>query len=71
LIHTIQAHQKGAIRGLFFDTFKNYLFTANYDDGVLAIWDLQKPGKEKFASNIANLSGKKGVILIKIRVISL
>jgi len=61
LIHTIQAHTKGSIRGLYFDTYKNYLFTANFDDGTIGIFDLHKPGKEKYASNIANFSGKKGV----------
>jgi len=30
-------------------------------DGVLAIWDLDKPGKEKYAHNIANLEGKAKV----------
>jgi len=29
--------------------------SANHDDGILAIWDLDKPGKEKYAHNIANL----------------
>jgi hypothetical protein len=62
----IQAHAKGAIRSLVFDSFKNYLFVGNYDDGVLGIWDLQKPGKEKYATNIANLAGKKGVEFQKI-----
>jgi WD40 repeat protein len=62
LLHTIQAHGKGGnIRGLNFDSYKNYLFTANYDDGVITIHDLHKPGKEKFASNIANLHGKTKV----------
>jgi len=61
ILHSVQAHAKGAIRGVFFDPIKNYLITANYDDGVLAIIDLQKPGKEKYAHNIANLQGKAKV----------
>ncbi len=61
LLHTIQAHQKGSIRGLFYDSLKNYLFTANYDDGSIAIIDLHKPGKEKFAAVTAVLTGKKDV----------
>jgi WD40 repeat protein len=61
LVHTIQAHQKGSIRGLYYDPFKNYLFSANYDDGTIAIIDLQKPGKEKYAAVTAMLHGKKDV----------
>lgn len=58
LIHTVQAHPKGTIRCMHFDGIKNYLVTSNYDDGVIALVDLQKPGKEKYAHNIASLTGK-------------
>jgi WD40 repeat protein len=61
LIHIVQAHPKGEIRSLTFDTNRHYLITGNHDDGILAIWDLDKPGKEKFAHNIANLHGKAKV----------
>jgi len=59
----IQAHvsKTAAIRGLCFDYHKNYLFASNYDDGVITIHDLQKPGKEKYASTIASLQGKPKV----------
>jgi len=43
---------------MHFDGIKNYLVTSNYDDGVIALVDLQKPGKEKYAHNIASLTGK-------------
>jgi hypothetical protein len=58
LIYTVQAHPKGIIRSIFFDPVKNYLVSSNYDDGVIALIDLQKPGKEKYAHNIASLTGK-------------
>jgi len=58
LIYTVQAHPKGIIRSIFFDPIKNYLVSSNYDDGVIALIDLQKPGKEKYAHNIASLTGK-------------
>ncbi len=61
MLHTVQAHSKGAIRGVFFDNIKNYMITSNYDDGVVALIDLQKPGKEKFAHNIASLTGRNKV----------
>jgi len=43
---------------LTFDVYRNYLISGNHDDGAIAIWDLEKPGKEKYAINIANLNGK-------------
>jgi hypothetical protein len=61
LVHTIQAHGKGSVRGLYYDPIKNYLFSANYDDGTIAIIDLQKPGKEKYAAVTAMFHGKKDV----------
>jgi WD40 repeat protein len=60
-IHVIQAHAKGDIRSLTFDATRQYIIAGNHDDGVLAIWDLGKPGREKFAHNIANLHGKTKV----------
>jgi len=36
---------KGAIRGLALDTVKNYVFTGGYDDGEIAILDIEKPGR--------------------------
>jgi len=61
LLHTVQAHSKGTIRSVYFDNIKNYMITSNYDDGTIALIDLQKPGKEKFAHNIASLSGRNKV----------
>lgn len=61
LIHTIQAHPKGTIRSIYFDNIRNYMVSSNYDDGVIALIDLQKPGKEKYAHNIASLTGKTKV----------
>ena len=46
---------------MYFDGQRNYLITASYDDGVLAITDLQKPGKERYSAVIANLEGKSKV----------
>lgn len=60
-IFSIQNHPKGDIRGLDFDFKTNYLFTANMDDGVIAIFDIGKPGKEKYASSRAMLNGKPKV----------
>ena len=44
-IHILQAHPKGSIRSMFFDLGRNYLITGNHEDGVIAIHDLDKPGK--------------------------
>lgn len=44
----ITTSEKGAIRGLAVDTFKNYLFTGGFDDGEISVFNLEKPGREKF-----------------------
>jgi len=61
LLHTLHAHPKGNIRDIYFDSIKNYLISSNYDDGTIALIDLQKPGKEKYAHNIASLTGRTKV----------
>jgi len=60
LLHSIltHGHKSANLRTVLFDPKTNYLFAANYKDGQIAIWDMQKPGKEKFASMIAKLAGK-------------
>ena len=47
-IHILQAHPKGSIRAMYFDIGRNYLITGNHEDGVIAIHDLDKPGKVYF-----------------------
>jgi hypothetical protein len=46
---------------MHFDAQRNYLITTSYDDGVLAITDLQKPGKERYSVVVANFEGKPKV----------
>lgn len=41
----MQTQSRGAIRGLAVDAFKNYVFTAGYDDGEITIFNIEKPGK--------------------------
>jgi hypothetical protein len=31
------------------DTMKNYVFTGSFDDGEVGVFDIEKPGREKFA----------------------
>lgn len=33
------------IRGLALDSSKNYVFTGGYDDGEVAVFDIEKPGR--------------------------
>ncbi|EGR33250.1 PX domain protein [Ichthyophthirius multifiliis] len=61
LLITVQTIQKGTIRGLTIDLVKNYLFTGGFDDGEICVFDIEKPGKEKFAKLSASLVGKKKV----------
>ncbi len=60
-LHVIPVNLKGAIRGLHFDSYKNYLFTCNYDEGLIAVVDMQKPERIKNAQTITHLRGKKKV----------
>ncbi|CAD8083004.1 unnamed protein product [Paramecium sonneborni] len=46
------------IRGLFIDHQRNFLFSVSHQNGVVSIIDVQKPGQEQFAKQIANLNGK-------------
>lgn len=38
----------------------NYLFTTNNTTGLISVYDIGKPGKEKFAKNVANYPAQKG-----------
>ena len=58
---TLQNHNKGSIRCLYLDTNRNYLFAASYDDGELNVFDLDKPGREKYAKMTAFMKGKEKV----------
>lgn len=54
----MQTQLKGAIRGLTVDVFKNYVFTGGFEDGEIAVFDIEKPGKEKLFKQVASLKGK-------------
>jgi hypothetical protein len=43
------------------DFKRNYLFTGGFDDGELAIFDIDKPNREKYAKQVASLQGKEKV----------
>jgi len=38
----------------------NYLFTTNIITGLVSVYDIGKPGREKFAKNVANYPSSKG-----------
>ena len=58
ILTVLQNNKKGSIRCIYLDTNRNYLFTGSYDDGELNVFDLDKPGREKYAKMIATLKGK-------------
>lgn len=58
LLTVLQNNNKGAIRCLHLDVGRNYLFTGSYDDGELNVFDLDKPGREKYAKMNATIRGK-------------
>jgi len=43
----VLTNQQGLIRGLALDTAKNYVFTGGFDDGEIAVFNIEKPGKVK------------------------
>lgn len=61
LLTSVFTQQQGVIRGLALDNVKNYVFTGGFDDGEIAVIDIEKPGREKFAKLNASLVGKKKV----------
>lgn len=58
MLTVLQNNKKGSIRCIYLDANRNYLFTGSYDDGELNVFDLDKPGREKYAKMIATLKGK-------------
>lgn len=55
---SIQSKTGSAIRGLYFDKVKHLLFSAGYDQGEIAIYEVGKVGKEKHANLNGSLVGK-------------
>lgn len=49
------------IRGLHFDIAKNFIIASGYEDGELCMFEIEKPGKEKFAKKIATFQTKKKI----------
>jgi WD40 repeat protein len=58
ILATLQNHNKGSIRCLHLDTNRNYLFAAGYDDGEINVFEMDKPGREKYAKMTAFMKGK-------------
>ena len=58
ILNVMQNNKKGSIRCMHLDTNRNYLFAGSYDDGELNVFDLDKPGREKYAKMNATYQGK-------------
>eukprot|EP00828_Plagiopyla_frontata_P039395 TRINITY_DN517_c0_g2_i1.p1 TRINITY_DN517_c0_g2~~TRINITY_DN517_c0_g2_i1.p1 ORF type:complete len:316 (-),score=38.60 TRINITY_DN517_c0_g2_i1:401-1348(-) len=66
LLHQFQTVYKNVgIRGLHYDAQKNYIFTCGHNDGSITVFDLGKPGKEKFVKPVMTLQGKAKARVIK------
>ena len=61
ILVVVSNNKKGAIRALSLSITRNYLFTGSFDDGELNVFDLDKPGREKYAKLNATLMGKDKV----------
>lgn len=55
---------KGNIRGLHIDYVNSFLF-AGMKNGKLSIFDINKPGKEKFIKEISCIDTKKKIRLVQ------
>ena len=49
----------GPIRAMSFNERTNYLFATNHSTGLISVYDIGKPGREKFAKNVAAYPGEK------------
>jgi len=45
IVQTLHTFSKSAVRGLFFDPLKNFIFTGGISDGEICVFDIKKPGK--------------------------
>ena len=61
LLNTLATNKHGSIRGMDLDLRRNYLVTGGFDDGELAVFDIDKPNREKYAKNVAAFPGKEKV----------
>ncbi|KRX05178.1 WD40-repeat-containing domain [Pseudocohnilembus persalinus] len=64
-LNCVQTSEKGAIRSLQVDTLKNYFFTGGFDDGEIGVFQLEKPGREKFVKQTASFKGKTNIRFIE------
>jgi hypothetical protein len=47
---------------MILDRGKNYFFAGAFDSGRIYIYEMTKPGHEKFIKLVATLSNKPGII---------
>jgi len=47
---------------MLIDRVKNYFFAGAHDSGSIYIYELPKPGNEKFMKQVAVLPNKPGII---------
>jgi hypothetical protein len=50
------------IQAMILDRGKNYFFAGAFDSGRIYIYEMTKPGHEKFIKQVATLSNKPGII---------
>ena len=59
LLRHVESASNAMIRGMVSDYNKNYLFTCAFD-GIITIFDLGAPGKERFVKPISKIEGMIG-----------
>lgn len=64
-LNVLNMNTKCTIRGFHYDSIKNFIIGSGYDDGELAMFEIEKPGKEKYAKQIASFKSKGKVRVIE------
>lgn len=62
MLTTLSTPDSWNIKVMFMDRVKNYFFAGGFDSGSIYIYELPKPGQEKFMKQVAALPNKSGIV---------
>lgn len=62
ILTTLSTPDSWNIKFMLLDRNKNYFFAGGFDSGSIYIYELPKPGQEKFMKQVAALPNKNGIV---------
>lgn len=62
ILTTLSTPDSWNIKVMLLDRNKNYFFAGGFDSGSIYIYELPKPGQEKFMKQVAALPNKNGIV---------